>query len=323
MPASRAVQLELPMEHPRSSAPNTSSSTPTPAMAPITPIIADLMRRVDVLETTPHPAVLQLAEAVRTLSLKKGPKGDPGPPGVLTIADMAPAMAMLAEFTKQIRGIDGERGDEGEQGPPGPEGPEGPPGPKGDPGPKGEPGPAGRTGETGEAGPPGKPGPRGVKGDTGIGLPAGGEAGQIPVKASSTDYDIEWRDAPAGGAGAAIYSNTVAPDTGVSVVFSFQGMTTDGEEPLDQILTKDVEFSPHFDGSLANARDAATDPTTFGVLVDDVVVGAVVFTGTAGAFTGPDSHLVVYKGSAISISPPATADATLSGIRITLAGVRR
>jgi hypothetical protein len=143
------------------------------------------------------------------------------------------------------------------------------------------------------------------------------------VKASAGDYDVVWRDVSISAGGTTVYSNTIAPDTGVSIVFSFQGVTTDGEEPLDQVLTKDVEFAPQFNGSIANARDAASSPATFGILVDDVVVGAVVFTGVTGAFTGPDSHLVVNKGSAISISPPAIADLTLSGIRITLAGIRR
>lgn len=39
-------------------------------------------------------------------------------------------------------------------------------------------------------------GPEGDPGVPGPGLPAGGTAGQIPVKGSSTDYDTDWGDLP-------------------------------------------------------------------------------------------------------------------------------
>lgn len=61
---------------------------------------------------------------------------------------------------------------------------------------RGEPGQNGTNGTDGTDGAPGPPGADGDKGDPGPGLPAGGTAGQLPVKASSTDYDVEWEDAP-------------------------------------------------------------------------------------------------------------------------------
>lgn len=33
-----------------------------------------------------------------------------------------------------------------------------------------------------------------IKGDTGPGLPSGGTVGQVPIKASATDYDVTWSD---------------------------------------------------------------------------------------------------------------------------------
>jgi len=45
----------------------------------------------------------------------------------------------------------------------------------------------------------GPEGPQGLKGDPGPGLPAGGTAGQILVKASGTDYETGWADPPTGG----------------------------------------------------------------------------------------------------------------------------
>jgi hypothetical protein len=53
-------------------------------------------------------------------------------------------------------------------------------------GPEGPAGAAGATGDTGPAGP---------------GLAPGGTTGQIAAKASDTDYDVEWIDAPTGGGG--------------------------------------------------------------------------------------------------------------------------
>ncbi|WP_289087676.1 YadA-like family protein [uncultured Veillonella sp.] len=77
----------------------------------------------------------------------KGPKGDPGEPG-----------------------IPGEDGAPGEQGPKGDPGAPGEQGPKGDPGTPGEQGPKGDPGAPGEQGPkgdPGAPGEQGPKGDPG------------------------------------------------------------------------------------------------------------------------------------------------------------
>lgn len=36
---------------------------------------------------------------------------------------------------------------------------------------------------------------------SGVGVPAGGVAGQVLAKASSSDYDTHWIDPPAGGGG--------------------------------------------------------------------------------------------------------------------------
>ena len=45
----------------------------------------------------------------------------------------------------------------------------------------------------GPQGPQGATGPKGDTGATGPGLAAGGTAGQVVVKKSSTDYDTEWK----------------------------------------------------------------------------------------------------------------------------------
>jgi len=73
---------------------------------------------------------------------------------------------------------------------PGPTGPQGPAGPTGATGATGPQGPAGAAGATGATG------PQGATGAAGVGVPAGGTAGQAPLKLSGTDYDVAWTTIP-------------------------------------------------------------------------------------------------------------------------------
>ena len=74
-----------------------------------------------------------------------------------------------------------------------------PKGEKGDPGEQGPVGPQGPQGEKGDPGEQGPQGPQGEKGESGHGVPTGGAAGQVLVKKSEADGDVEWKDAPSGG----------------------------------------------------------------------------------------------------------------------------
>lgn len=51
--------------------------------------------------------------------------------------------------------------------------------------------------QTGARGQTGPQGPQGIPGQDGVGLPTGGTSGQVPVKQSSTDFDIAWETPPA------------------------------------------------------------------------------------------------------------------------------
>lgn len=59
-------------------------------------------------------------------------------------------------------------------------------------------GPTSLQGPAGNDGAAGADGADGAAGPAGPGLPTGGTAGQVPVKASGTDYDVEWADPPTG-----------------------------------------------------------------------------------------------------------------------------
>lgn len=106
---------------------------------------------------------------------------------------------------------------------------------------------------------------------------------------------------------------------GADVAFTLQGVTT-ASEVLGVGVSKALTFPANFLGSVARARVGATAPTAFDIQVDGVSVGTVTFTGTAGAFV---SGVVNSPADAvISLVGPASPDATLADISITLAGVR-
>ena len=180
---------------------------------------------VDVIE---QPViVVEVAEAVGA----RGPKGDPGrdgldgAPGVdgKDGADGAPGrdglpgvdgrdgtdglsayeVAVAAGFVgTEVEWLASLAGPAGADGAPGRDGSDGLPGRDGVDGQDGAPGRDGVDGQPGRDGADGAPGAKGDKGDpgqAGPGLPAGGLPGQVPVKASATDYDIAWADQSGGG----------------------------------------------------------------------------------------------------------------------------
>src|SRR5271165_831585 len=111
-----------------------------------------------------------------------GPPGDQGPPGP--------------------QGPQGDKGDQGDIGPQGPSGLGGSIGPQGPPGADSiVPGPQGPPGSIGPEGPQGAPGVDGVdgqdgvdgaEGQPGLGVPTGGNQGDILTKDSVTDFDTSW-----------------------------------------------------------------------------------------------------------------------------------
>ncbi len=91
-------------------------------------------------------------------------------------------------------------------------------GPKGDPGDPGERGPKGDTGDPGPAG---------------VGVPVGGDSGQVLAKASDDDYDTEWVDMQGGSAVSPTATVVKVGDTATITITDYEGTTTasisDGE----------------------------------------------------------------------------------------------
>lgn len=66
----------------------------------------------------------------------------------------------------------------------------------------------GEEGEPGAAGATGAPGADGPAGPAGPGLPAGGTAGQVPVKVDGADFNTQWKTLNYSNVGAAAYSHS-------------------------------------------------------------------------------------------------------------------
>lgn len=188
---------------------------------------------VDVIE---QPViVVEVAEAVGA----RGPKGDPGRDGLdgLDGADgidgadgrdglpgtdgvdgqsayeLAVASGFVGTEVEWLASLTGPAGADGKDGAPGRDGADGLPGRDGTDGQDGSPGKDGVDGQPGRdgtdglpglpgaKGDKGDPGTPGTKGDPGPGLAPGGLPGQVPVKASASDYDVTWEDPASGGGG--------------------------------------------------------------------------------------------------------------------------
>lgn len=126
-------------------------------------------------------------EKWKTLILLDEIKGEPGAPG--------------AKGDPGERGEKGDKGDQGEQGIQGIQGEQGIQGDKGDQGEQGIQGIQGEKGDKGDKGDQGDPGFPGMDGSPGVGVPTGGDTGQVLAKASPSDYDTEWVDPSTGGGG--------------------------------------------------------------------------------------------------------------------------
>lgn len=104
---------------------------------------------------------------------------------------------------------------------------------------------------------------------------------------------------------------------------SFAGEPGDGAVLLRLPMTLEVTFATNFAGSLFVAGVAADDVAVFTIAKDGMSVGTVTFAaaGTTGTFAsaGPVTFEV---GDVLTITAPATADATLADLGYSLAGAR-
>lgn len=95
------------------------------------------------------------------------------------------------------------------------------------------------------------------------------------------------------------------------------------EVVMQTVFARDVDFAINFNGSQAKASTAATATTPFQIFKNASNIGTLTFSagGTAGAFA-MGSAVSFVAGDVLKIVAPATPDATLADIAITLTGLR-
>lgn len=216
---------------------------------------------------------------------------------------------VIAESDQEVVTV--EKGIKGEQGPTGPTGPQGVQGPTGPIGPQGIQGIQGVQGSTGPVGP---------------GVPAGGVAGDILSKTSSTNYATAWTDVPtvdgiqfdlsandAQAIGKLTWNDTDGtldlPLKGGNVVLQIGQETvhmvvnkTGADIPMGSVVALDGASGQRVGVKLAQSNNEAGSTKTFGVATELIRDNHTGFVTTEGFVRNINTQTLT-EGAVIWLSP--------------------
>lgn len=205
-----------------------------------------------------------------------GPQGAQGVPGA-----QGPAGGPQgAQGHQGVQGATG--GPQGFQGYQGYQGELGVRGFQGFDGPQGLPGAQGAQGDLGVQGAQGVPGAQGAQGEVGVGVPVGGNQGQILIKLSNTNYDTGWDDS---GLAVGLSTRQVfSTSTGVIANNSTANVSVEGFSTY--ILSKVVTTAPAwvriYTDTTARSNDSSrtedTDPLPGSGVIVEVITTASSLT---------------------------------------------
>lgn len=153
--------------------------------------------------------------------------------------------------------------------------------------------------------------------------------GDVDIYAKLSATTADWSDAvaltgvtgPTGPTGPQGATGPSGVGDKVDVGIFVQGRPQDAELVLQHVFTGAATFSASLTGSRAKAVAASTGTVAFSVKKNGVEFGTITFTASStGVFAGSAASFAA--GDILSITAPASRDATLSDISITLAGTR-
>ena len=115
-----------------------------------------------------------------------------------------------------------------------------------------------------------------------------------------------------------------SPGAPIDIGTYVSGTPSANEVILRYVFTRAVTFADEFAASQGSAGAAATGSTTFLVRKNGSNVGTIVFaaSGTIATFTTTGTTVSFAAGDVLDIVAPASPDATLANISVTLAGTR-
>lgn len=105
----------------------------------------------------------------------------------------------------------------------------------------------------------------------------------------------------------------------------FSGAPGSSAKVVRYVFTRAGSFPDDFSGSRASADTAATASTVFSIKKNGSTIGSITFGagGSTGTFATTGSSAETFAaGDVLTVTAPASADATLADISINLAGTR-
>jgi hypothetical protein len=117
----------------------------------------------------------------------------------------------------------------------------------------------------------------------------------------------------------------ITPNTGLSYDLALfaPGVLAASALCMRTVFCRAVTFPTNFSGSVATAGTAATASTTFNLAKNGTNIGTLVFAaaGTTGTFTVAGGASFAINDN-LTVTAPASADATLANVSVTLTGTR-
>jgi len=141
-------------------------------------------------------------------------------------------------------------------------------------------------------------------------MPVGGSAGQVLAKIDATNYNAAW-------------STLTGVGLPYDIALYAAGKPAASTLMLRFAFNRNISLSINLAGSIASAGTAATASTVFALAKNGTSIGTLTFAAAAasGTFSVAAAPSFV-SGDILTVTAPATQDATLADLSVTLNGVR-